>query len=97
MRTRDKAISNFYGSKEWEMARHIKVINAKGICEKCGKVGTEVHHIIHLTKENVTDPSISLNQDNLILLCTRCHNKEHKRFCSKTGLGFDSDGNFIKL
>jgi 5-methylcytosine-specific restriction endonuclease McrA len=92
----DQSILKFYKSKEWEIARLVKISAAKGFCEKCGGVGTEVHHIIHLTKENVTDPSISLSQDNLMLLCVDCHNKEHKRFSSKSETTFDQDGNFIK-
>lgn len=51
---------------------------ARGICERCGKRGTEVHHKIPLTDENLDDPNISLNLDNLELLCTECHNRERK-------------------
>ena len=36
-----------------------------------------VHHKIHLTKENIWESSISLEWDNLELLCISCHNKEH--------------------
>ena len=43
----------------------------------------EVHHKIHLTLDNVDDPSIALNLDNLLLLCKECHNKMHGRFNGK--------------
>ncbi|MCI1244599.1 MAG: HNH endonuclease [Bacilli bacterium] len=43
----------------------------------CGEIGTEVHHKVHLTPENVGDPEISINQENLMLLCNECHNKVH--------------------
>lgn len=88
-------LERFYRSDEWHLARAIKICNANGICEKCGAVGKEVHHKIHLTIKNVDDPMISLNQDNLILLCTDCHNKEHHRFGKFTEYSFDSDGNMI--
>lgn len=41
--------------------------------------GKEVHHIIHLTAENVNDPYISLNENNLETLCRDCHQKEHRQ------------------
>ncbi len=56
----------------------------------------EVHHKIHLTPANVDDDEISINSENLILLCTKCHNKEHGRFASKTDYKFDKNGNLIK-
>ena len=68
-----------------------------GVCEKCGAIGTEVHHIIHLTPENVSDPSISTNQENLMLLCNECHNKEHGRFEGKLKYIFDADGDLISI
>ena len=71
----DIAINRFYRSDTWKIARAIKIASVCGVCEKCGAIGTEVHHIIHLTPENVSDPSISTNQENLMLLCNECHNK----------------------
>ena len=56
------AIHRFYRSDTWKMARAIKIASAGGCCEVCGDVGTEVHHIIHLTPQNVSDPNISINQ-----------------------------------
>ena len=38
--------------------------------------------------------SISLDQENLELLCKECHNKEHGRF-KKQKIQFDIEGNFI--
>ena len=59
-------------------------------------IGTEVHHIIYLTPENVTDPEISLNQDNLLLLCNECHNKKHGRFEGPSDYGFDAEEKHIE-
>jgi 5-methylcytosine-specific restriction endonuclease McrA len=77
----------------WQVARQIKYQEQNGKCERCGRVGEEVHHKIRLTVDNVKDPTVSINQDNLELLCKDCHNKEHKRFTK--GKEFDSDGNLI--
>lgn len=54
-------------------------------CERCGKIVTNGkqligHHKIELTDENVEDVNISLNPDNIEVICLDCHNKEHKRF-----------------
>ena len=88
------SIARFYKSDEWKIARSMKIAAAVGRCEKCGAVGTEVHHIKHLTPDNIDDPLITINQDNLILLCNECHNKEHHRFEGSKKCIFDSDGNF---
>ena len=41
-----KAIADFYRSKDWQVARAIKIESAHGLCEKCGAIGTEVHHFV---------------------------------------------------
>lgn len=40
--------------------------------------GDIVHHKIHLTPENISDPGVSLSWDNLELLCRDCHALAHK-------------------
>ncbi len=89
-----KELHNFYKSKHWFIARTVQIQNANGKCERCGKIGEEVHHKIRLTVDNVSDALVSLNKDNLELLCKECHNEEHGRF-KKSKQIFDSDGNFI--
>lgn len=89
-----KELHNFYKSKQWFIARTVKTQNANGRCERCGKIGEEVHHKIPLKVDNVSDALISLNQENLELLCRECHNNEHGRFQKKSN-PFDKDGNFI--
>ena len=37
-----------------------------------------MHHKVHLTPDNINDPDVSLNADNLMLLCRDCHAMEHK-------------------
>ena len=87
-----KKLERFYKSDEWHLARAIKIANQNGLRENCGKPGNEVHHIIHLTINNVDDPNVSLNQNNLKLLCTDCHNKEHHRFGRFDSYYFDANG-----
>ena len=78
-----------YKSKAWQRCRKAYAAKAGGLCERClarGLVtpGEIVHHRIHLTPNNVSDPTITMNFDNLELLCRNCHGKEHgnceKRF-----------------
>ena len=90
-----KELHRFYKSKAWFIARNIKTNATQGKCERCGAVGEEVHHKIRLTIENVVDSNISINQENLELLCKDCHNDEHERFKKKEVI-FDKYGNFIE-
>ncbi|WP_338691206.1 HNH endonuclease signature motif containing protein (plasmid) [Paraclostridium sordellii] len=39
-----------------------------------------VHHIKELTQDNVNDYMVSMNPDNLRIVCHECHNKIHERF-----------------
>jgi len=89
-----KVLHNFYKSTSWLVARELKIMTVNGLCERCGAIGFEVHHKERLSSDNVTDTSISLNQDNLELLCRECHNKEHKRFSKK--ISFNEDGDLVK-
>lgn len=95
-RRKHTKIEKFYKSDRWHNARNIVIARANGLCEECGKVGTEVHHIIHLTPANVDDLSVATNPDNLKLLCNECHNKVHGRFEGKRDYYFDEEGNMIK-
>lgn len=69
---------SFYKSKEWQAVRSYVLKRDMYLCKKCGEPAEEVHHIIHLTPDNITDISISLNPDNLDSLCKNCHFDEHK-------------------
>ena len=92
---KNDAIRKFYKSDRWKVARAIKIASVNGLCEECGRVGNEVHHIIHLKPDNVSDPTISVNQDNLKLLCNECHNKVHGRFQGRAKYFFDEEGNIF--
>lgn len=72
----------FYGSPAWIGCREAYKKYKGGLCERCkakGLIvpGKIVHHKIYLTPENIWDVDISLNFDNLELLCKNCHEEEH--------------------
>lgn len=74
---------SFYNSKEWQKCRAAYISHRKsvdgGICETCHeKPGYIVHHKTELTPENINNPNIALNFDNLKYDCHICHNKEGK-------------------
>lgn len=56
---------------EWQRTRKIIILIYNNKCAKCGKEGKHVHHIKPISKYG----DHSLN--NLILLCPKCHAKEH--------------------
>ena len=67
----------FYHSKQWQQVREYVLMRDSYLCRICGQPAEEVHHKIHLTPENLYDPRVNLNPDNLISLCKECHFKEH--------------------
>ena len=73
----------FYVSREWRTCR-AGYAKKQIFCERCAKrgltvPGEQVHHKIRLTPENIKDPSVALNWENLELLCERCHKEEHAK------------------
>ena len=99
MPTPSKKREKFYHSKAWANVKRTKRMMEHGICQRCGNAGWEVHHIIPLTDENVDDPKIALNLENLELLCTACHNaardEELKKQGKRSDYYFDEQGNMI--
>lgn len=74
----------FYSSTHWQKCRDGFIAYKRGLCERCLakgiiKAGRDVHHKIHLTPQNITDPAIALSWDNLELLCKECHEEEHRQ------------------
>ncbi|QDW86494.1 HNH endonuclease [Staphylococcus hominis] len=74
-----KWAKKFYNTKQWRATRNAYFHSQNGICELCGKPGEEVHHKIYLTSENIDDPNITLDWDNLQLLCKACHFAIHEK------------------
>lgn len=87
----------FYNSGAWVKTSKAYKISKFGICEKCGAVGEEVHHIIPLTPSNINNPAITLNWDNLMLLCRSCHELiEEKAPATIQGIIFTEDGQVME-
>lgn len=91
---------NFYKSSAWLSTRSAYISKVNGLCERClnkGLIvpGKIVHHKIHLTRENYLDPEVSLNFDNLELLCQRCHNEEHFGAKEPKRYRFSDDGSML--
>ena len=87
---------DFYNSKAWEDCRLAFMRSKFFICERCGGAATIAHHKTYLTPANINNPDITLNWENLELLCQDCHNKEHS--CTDVtaeGLAFDENGDLI--
>ena len=88
----------FYNSIEWKKVAKFIRIKQHHLC-RCGKPIDLIHHKIWLTPQNITDPMIALNEENLIGVCYWCHAIEHKLVVINVvdGLMFTEDGDLIKL
>lgn len=64
---------SFYATDEWKFKRSEVYQREKGCCQECGKFvfgrQAHVHHIVPIK----VDPSLKLEDDNLMLLCPKCH------------------------
>lgn len=72
----------FYSSTAWKRCREAYRERVGGLCEQCLRRGIYtpaeiIHHIVEITPENVNDPAVTLNFDNLRAVCRECHAKEH--------------------
>ena len=86
---RSAAVENFYVSGKWRKCRTAYAKSVGKLCERCLKRGIinpgtkknplETHHKIQLTDDNINDPNITLNWENLELLCKKCHDEERQR------------------
>lgn len=78
------AFDSFYSSAAWQETRKAFAKSKKYLCERClarGLIvpGVIVHHKQHINAKNINDPQITLNRDNLQLLCRDCHSEVHRR------------------
>lgn len=94
---------DFYSSAAWLNCRKSFLNSKMHICERCENrngIGNIVHHKTYITEDNINDPDITLNWDNLECLCQTCHNKEHHREeeeATATGLAFDAFGQLKRV
>lgn len=77
-------LQRFYASKRWRDLRNMLVIDRHGVCDRCGKdysndtAQLSAHHKEHLTDENLADPAVAVNPDNIEILCAKCHALQHR-------------------
>jgi 5-methylcytosine-specific restriction endonuclease McrA len=87
----------FYLSKTWRETRESYIASQHGLCERCGKPGSIVHHRKHLSRRTIDDPGMTLAWTNLELVCRECHAVEHEGApATEAGLRFDANGNLVK-
>ena len=72
----------FYNSTAWKRCREAYKHKRSYLCENClrrgiYKAGEIVHHKIELDPVNINNPEVTLNFDNLELLCRDCHAEVH--------------------
>ena len=90
----------FYKSKAWEACRTAYIALRKkidgGVCEVChDALGYIVHHITPLTPQNINNPNVTLNFDNLRYDCKACHDREEAHAFvreKKLKCAFDENG-----
>lgn len=87
----------FYKSKTWRKCRNAYYSSQHGLCQRCQGVGLIVHHKVYIDAQNINDPSVTLNWDNLEVVCQSCHNQEHfkKAEAVRNDVIFDSNGDLI--
>lgn len=88
----------FYNSKAWIKCRESYKKSKYGLCERCSQPGDEVHHKIHISPDNINNPDVTLNWNNLELLCMSCHSIHHMSKYSpvREDVMFDSNGDLIR-
>ena len=74
----------FYSSKAWQHTRAAYAKSKRNLCEVCLEKGLYkpceiVHHKVELTPDNIDNPDITLNWQNLQCVCRDCHAMIHDR------------------
>lgn len=90
--------AKFYSSTAWKECREAYAKSKRNLCEICLAKGIYtpgeiVHHKTHITPKNIDDPNITLNWNNLELVCRLCHAAEHEQ--RKRRYRFDEAGKVI--
>ena len=71
-------MKDIHKSKRWREKRKQILKRDNYLCQECKKYGRRVdgevvHHIIHVDEA----PELAFVDDNLVTLCSKCHNKLH--------------------
>ena len=84
----------FYQSRAWRTTQAAYMASQHYVCERCGSLARIVHHVRHITPQNINDMAVTLDWANLEALCMECHNAEHMSSEGISGgLRFDHEGN----
>jgi 5-methylcytosine-specific restriction endonuclease McrA len=81
----------FYNSLRWTRLRDEVRVDGRMRCACCGHLirgKSIVDHISEITPDNYDDENVTLNRDNLQLLCLACHNSKATR---EINFDFDMD------
>ena len=75
---------SFYKSVAWKKTSKAYAKSVGRLCERCKakgiiRAGELVHHIEHISPDNIGDVNITLNWNNLQLVCRECHAEIHHR------------------
>lgn len=94
------AAKKFYNSKQWRKCRASYIMTVPdGLCEHCNyNAGYIVDHIKEINSNNINDPMITLNHDNLQYLCLECHNKKtfgQPKEKIRAGFSFNESGELV--
>lgn len=91
----------FYKSTAWRKCRQSYISTVPGqLCEHCNdSPGYIVDHIKEISIDNINDPMITLNHDNLQYLCLECHNTKtfRKHSATREGIKFDGNGELVPI
>lgn len=97
---RDPEIKRFYHSKAWQNLRAFK-LSRDPLCEAkldgCQRIACEVHHVVPVrTNEGW---GRRLEYENLMSVCTRCHNRLDRKWgkATRRRAAGDDDGSIIDL
>ena len=98
VRIMSKETTNFYRTKAWKRCKQAYLTKVNYLCELCQREGLitpaeAVHHIKPITPDNMTDPNITLNHNNLMAVCRKHHDQLHHRKDQR--YSFDHFGNLI--
>lgn len=90
----------FYSSKAWQDCREEYAKRRRYLCEDClrrgiYRPGEIVHHVIEVDPITIEQPEVTLNHDNLRLLCRDCHGEAHKQRNKGRRYLFDENGKVL--
>lgn len=88
----------FYSSRAWKETQAAYMESQHRVCERCESVARIVHHKRYISPQNINDPNITLNWNNLEALCHSCHEFEHKGTAAHASeVRFNSNGDIVKV